>query len=435
MKIFLNSIGCRLNQSEIESLGRRLLAGGHEIVSDERSADTVVINTCAVTSEAARDARKLTRRIHRANPDADILLTGCYATIAPDELEALDGVTRVVLNNDKDELVRLIDPQSAEVAPVFDREPILRDYLSLQIGNTRAFVKAQDGCDNHCTFCVTTIARGTGRSRRVGDILAEVQALARAGYQEVVLTGVHLGSYGHDFGERGGLYDLVAALLERTEIARLRLSSLEPWDIAPGFFDLWQESRLLPHLHLPLQSGCDRTLKRMARNTTCAQFRELADTARDKIPDLNLSTDVIVGFPGESDADFEASLDFVRDVGFTRLHVFSYSGRPGTAAAALPDHVPGPLKKERAARMIALGRDLALRFHQRFLRERLPVLWETAQGTENGLQVWNGYTDNYIRVRTKSADQLFNRVVPAVVTDVGPEICVARICVTQIAAE
>lgn len=417
MKVFLHSIGCRLNQSEIETMARQLLAAGHEIVTNTAVADKVIINTCAVTAEAARDARSQTRRIHRHNPDAEIVLTGCYATIAPDELAQVQGAGRVVVNQQKAQLVQLLDPQARLDLPVFDQEPVLRDFLAGGLGaNTRAFIKVQDGCDNKCTFCVTTVARGAGQSRHLGDVVAEIQALSAAGYQEAVLTGVHLGSYGHDFGNPAGLRDLVRAILQHTDMPRLRLSSLEPWDLAPDFFTLWQNPRLLPHLHMPLQSGSDRVLKRMARRTSRASFRELAEAARSHIPNLNLSTDVIVGFPGESDADFADSLDFVEAINFARLHVFSYSPRPGTAAAQFANQVYGKIKKERTRQMIDLGKRLSRDFHQRFVGQRLNVLWESNVGADNDGLRWAGYTDNYIRVQAHGEADLFNRITPTKIT-------------------
>jgi threonylcarbamoyladenosine tRNA methylthiotransferase MtaB len=423
MKVFLHTIGCRLNQSEIETMGRQLLAAGHELVDDAAQADKVVINTCAVTAEAARDARSMTRRIHRVNEKAEIILTGCYATIAPQKVGQIDGAGRVVLNQDKEKLVQTIDPQARIDLPVYEQEPILREFLagSGQTGNTRAFVKVQDGCDNKCTFCVTTIARGAGQSRHLGDVVAEIQALAAAGYQEAVLTGVHLGSYGRDLHNNTDLRHLVTAILEHSDIPRLRLSSLEPWEIPGGFFKLWQNSRLLPHLHMPLQSGSDQILRRMARRTSQASFRKLATLAYAHIPDLNLTTDIIVGFPGEMEADFQDSLDFVREIGFTRLHVFSYSSRPGTVAATMPGHLPKNIKKERARRMIALGQELSLKFHQRFETQTRPVLWENAVGADTGGLRWAGYTDNYIRVLAHGPADLFNRVTPTQLVEARPD--------------
>lgn len=421
MKVFLDSIGCRLNQSEIETMARQLLAAGHELVSSAAEADKVILNTCAVTSEAARDARNRTRRMHRQNEGAEIILTGCYATVAPQELAQVPGTGRVVPNKDKAHLVQIIDPQARLDLPLFDQEPILREFLAGQMGHTRAFIKVQDGCDNHCTFCVTTVARGAAQSRPLGDVVAEVQALAAAGYQEAVLTGVHLGSYGHDREDPAGLFHLVRAILSHSDIPRLRLSSLEPWDITPGFFELWDDPRLLPHLHLPLQSGSDHILRLMARRTRRDSFRELAAAARAHIPHLNLSTDLIVGFPGETEADFAASLDLVAEIGFARLHVFSYSPRPGTVAANMPGHLPKAVKKARAGQMIALGESLSLAFHQQYEGATRPVLWESVVGANEGGLRWAGYTDNYIRVLANGPDDLFNQVTSTTLHDARPD--------------
>ena len=397
-------------------MARQLAAGGHTLTTDPAEADTVILNTCAVTAEAARDARNLTRRFARANESAEIVLTGCYATLAPAELAALPGVGRVVGNAGKAAIPLLLDPTLPDL-PAFDREPLARETAAGSIGRTRGFIKGQDGCDNRCTFCVTTIARGEGRSRPLAEVVAEVAAYASAGYREVVLSGVHLGSYGRDLGRPAGLRELIAALLADTDVERIRLSSLEPWDVGVGddaraFFELWQNPRLLPHLHLPLQSGSDRVLRRMARRTTRAAFRALAGEARAAIPDLNLSTDLIVGFPGETDEEFAETLEYTELLAFGRLHVFSYSPRPGTAAARMPDQVPGPVKKARATEMIALGERLGVAFHARYDGATRPALWEMAAGAEaDGLR-WVGYTDNYIRVTAIGPADLMNRVTP-----------------------
>lgn len=412
MKVYLHSIGCRLNQSEIESMGRQLLAAGHELVADSAAADTVVVNTCAVTAEAARDARNLTRRLHKQNEATQIWLTGCYATIAGPELEKVEGVHGVVPNTEKHLLVPKLDPQARIDLPLFDQEPIMREFRAGAASHTRAFVKVQDGCDNKCTFCVTTIARGAGQSRHLGDVVAEIQALQKAGYQEAVLTGVHLGSYGHDFGNERGLFDLVTAVLAHTDIPRLRLSSLEPWDITPDFFRLWQNPRLMPHLHLPLQSGSDAILRRMARRTSQASFRELVTAVRAQVPDINLSTDLIVGFPGETESHFQETMAYVQETAFARLHVFTYSQRPGTAAAKMSGQLPNAIKKERTQRLIHLGQELSHAYHQNFVGHTRPVLWEGAVGADpEGLR-WVGYSDNYIRVTAHGPVHLRQTITP-----------------------
>lgn len=412
MKVFLSSIGCRLNHSEIETLARQLIAAGHEITDDPAQADKVVMNTCAVTNGAARDVRQQTRRIHRNNSGAEILLTGCYATISPDELSAIDGVSQIVPNSNKDRIAQMIDPKARLDLPEFDKEPIMRTFHAGTTSHTRAFIKVQDGCDNKCTFCITTVARGDSTSRHLADIVTEIRDLHQAGYQEAVLTGVHLGSYGFDFGNRAGLKELVQAILTHTDIPRVRLSSLEPWDIPAGFFTLWEDRRLLPHLHMPLQAGSDNTLRRMARRTRKESFRELVNEARAHIPDLNLTTDIIVGFPGETDTDFDESLAFVEEIEFSRLHAFPYSPRPGTAAATMPNHLPKEIKRTRMDRMLALEKKMGEAFHSRYMGKTVNALWESVSGAdEQGLR-WNGYTNNYIRITTHGPPDLMNRVTP-----------------------
>lgn len=407
MKVHLRMVGCRLNQSEIDTMARQFDALGHEIVESPAEADHMVVNTCAVTNEATKTSRKLIREFRRLNPEGETTVTGCYAQIAPQALRELPGVTRVVSNQDKERLVSLI---TGEEIDIYDSEPHERDSSPGTLGRTRAFVKVQDGCDNACTFCVTTIARGAGRSRRIDDVLREVNDLYRCGYQEAVLTGVHLGSYGHDLGDRDGLAHLVEALLQDSDMPRLRLSSLEPWDLSPGFFDLWKNTRLCRHLHLPLQSGCDTTLKRMRRNTDQASFRALVSAARREIPDLRLTSDVIAGFPGESDAEFETSFAFIREMEFGGLHVFRYSSRPGTPASRMKQQVPKHVKKERSARLLELSDSATERFATGSLGKTMKVLWEQITGATPHGYVYSGYTDNYMRVRSTSRRDLVNSV-------------------------
>lgn len=416
-RVHLRTLGCRLNQSEIEAMARQFERQGHHVVDDPAEADWIVVNTCAVTADAVRGSRRLVRQLHKAGAEAEITVTGCYAQIAPGDIAILPGVARVVGNADKDVLVPQLTGQP--LAP-FDEEPIARGAPSW-VNRTRAFVKVQDGCDNACTFCVTTIARGAGRSRPIDDVAREVRALHQAGYQEMVLTGVHLGSYGHDRGEADGLAALVRALLADTDIPRLRLSSLEPWDLAPEFFDLWADPRLCPHLHLPLQSGCDATLRRMARRTSQAQFSALVREARARIPDVAITSDVIVGFPGETDAEFETSLRFIEAMDFAGLHVFRYSKRPGTAAARMRGHVPEDVKRDRSARLLELAAAAEGHFAARFTGRELPVLWEQVAGAQPDGFLNVGYTHNYVRVYAVHPRALTNLIVPARVIAFDPQ--------------
>lgn len=411
MKIHLRMLGCRLNQAEIDTMARQFRQQGHEIVDDAAHADQIVVNTCAVTNEATRSSRKLIRELNRDASDAAITVTGCYAQIAPDEINVLPGVATVIDNTGKDTLVQHITGVAVEP---FDHEPISREEaLPGASGRTRAFVKVQDGCDNACTFCVTTVARGDGRSRALADVLDEVRFLQRSGFQEVVLTGVHLGSYGHDRGQPDGLLDLTRAILADTDIPRLRLSSLEPWDLSPGFFDLWQNPRLCRHLHLPLQSGCDDTLRRMRRHTNQQDFASLVRAARERIPGISITTDVIVGFPGETEAEFAASADFIERMDFAKLHVFRYSRRPGTPAARMRGHVRDADKKARSAHLLALSDAQERRFAEAQAGLAPAVLWEQVLGATQDGFINVGYTDNYIRVKGVHPRVLTNHITPA----------------------
>ena len=407
MNVYLESLGCRLNQSEVESLVTRFAEGGHLVVGDPAQADVCVVNTCAVTAEAERKSRRRARALARANPQARIAVIGCYATLAPQRCGALPGVAWVVPNVDKGRTAEIVGP-----APLFSHPHLPSPDLGRGDGvrrapcRTRAFVKVQDGCDNHCTYCIVRLLRGPACSQPVADVVAKVQSLVESGCQEVVLTGVNLGSYGCDLGMSGGLQTLAEALLHHTDLPRLRFSSLEPWDLEEDFFRLWEDPRLCRQLHLPLQAGCDATLRRMGRRVTTAEFARLAGAARAIVPDVAVTTDVIVGFPGEDEVAFRASCDFVSAMDFARLHVFRYSPRPGTAAVRLPAQVPRELRDARARAMRELGAEQAHRFRQRFVGREMMVLWE--QRLDGGL--WTGLTDNYLRVVTHRGNNLRNRL-------------------------
>ena len=387
MRVFLDQLGCRLNFSENSSLAGRLSAAGHQIVGRPQDAHVIVLNTCAVTAQAARKSRQTARQLNKRNPDARIALTGCYATLAPQESAELPGVELVADNQSKEMLHTLLEPWSADFSDPEDLvriqphgTPFAPASPDEEAGRTRAFVKVQDGCQNRCTFCIVTALRGDSRSRTTTDVVRELQALADSGYREAVLTGVHLGAFGRDLpgSQRTDLKELTAAILTDTDLPRLRLSSLEPWELAEGFFDLWQRwpERLCPHLHLPLQAGADAQLRRMARRCTVASFRKLVADARAAIPDLIITTDIIVGFPGETDADFEESLRFVEEMRFAHAHIFPFSPRAGTAAAQFDRQVPKSVKRERSQRMHRVVARTGLLERTRFVGSTRPVLWE-----------------------------------------------------------
>lgn len=387
-------------------MARQFRQAGHEIAARPEEADLAVVNTCAVTTQAASDSRGKVRHIARAGVDA-IIATGCWTTLQPKQAAALPNVARVVPNDRKESLV----PAALNLPEeTFDLEPLARQPLPGIHQRTRAFIKVQDGCDNRCTFCVTTVARGAGRSRSVADVILDVQSALEGGAREVVLTGVHLGSWGQDFSESLHLRDLVKLILSETDVPRLRLSSLEPWDLDADFFSLWEDARLCRHLHLPLQSGCAATLKRMARKTTPESFRELVAAARQVMPEAAITTDVIAGFPGETDEEFAESLDFVREMNFAGGHTFTYSPRPGTGAARMKDQVPSKVRKERNAAYRQVFEESGRVYRRKFLGRRMPVLWEsTAHLDERGWRL-KGLTGNYLRVETSAPRPLWNEI-------------------------
>jgi len=420
MKIYLDTIGCRLNQAEIETYSRQFHAAGHTLIPTPDGADLVVVNTCAVTAAAVSDSRQKIRQAARAFP-GEIAVTGCWSTLDPQAAASLPGVTRLIPNSHKDSLVPALLhlPQES-----FDLEPLARYAVPGARLRTRAFIKVQDGCDNRCTFCVTTLARGAGRSRPIKDVLADIRAALRGvpgepcanGAQEVVITGVHLGSWGADLAPRFNLRHLVKAILDETDLPRLRLSSLEPWDLDAEFFSLWEDRRLCRHLHLPLQSGCQATLCRMARKTTPESYAALVAAARAAIPGVAITSDLIVGFPGEDEAEFSESLAFVGEIGFAGGHIFTYSSRPGTAAARMPLQIPREMRKERSQRMRSVVAESAAAYQSNFLGAVLPVLWEST--TALGPQGWrsSGLTDNYLRVTANAPRQMWNQITPVRLT-------------------
>lgn len=410
MRVHLSALGCRLNEAELEHWAQRFRAAGHGVVAEAEAADMLVLNTCAVTGAAARKSRQAIRRLHRCNPAARLVVSGCYATLEPARVAAELGVDLVVPNADKDRLVeRVGEVFECPTMPAAATEPDAAALFAR--GRTRAFVKVQDGCRYHCTFCITTVARGAERSRPLAEVVAEINALHAEGVREVVLTGVQLAGYGNDVGS--DLAELLGAVLRDTDMPRIRLGSLEPWGWPEELLPLFADPRLLGHLHLPLQSGSDRVLRRMARRCWTADFSRLVEDCRAAIPDLNLTTDLIVGFPGEAESDWRVTLEFVERIGFGHLHIFPFSPRAGTRAAVLPDPVAPKVKRRRVGELHALGRRLKHAVLERHLGRVYPVLREHGGG-------W-GYTPNYLRVALIGAMRHDTPIVAARLTAPGDD--------------
>ncbi len=404
MKVYLDSIGCRLNQSEIESIAGRFRTAGHEILAEPHHADVAVVNTCAVTNAAVSDSRTAIRQIARAGV-AQIVSTGCWSTLNHEEARALPNVVRVVPNNQKN---RLVADYLHLPNEIYNLEPLVREPLPGLHHRTRAFIKVQDGCDNRCTFCITTIARGGSLSRSETAIIQDIQAALSGGAREIVLTGVHLGSWGYDFNSR--LRNLIRMILQETDAPRIRLSSLEPWDLDEAFLALWEDRRLMPHLHLPLQSGCRSTLKRMARKTSPQAFRNLVYSVRQMIPVVAITTDIIAGFPAETASEFDESLDFVREMNFAGGHVFTYSLRPGTAAAQMHGQISTGIKKQRGERLRQVLDESAQSYRSQFVGREVQALWESVSiFGDSGWQV-EGRSGNNLRISACSPTPRWNEL-------------------------
>ncbi|MFN3785824.1 MAG: tRNA (N(6)-L-threonylcarbamoyladenosine(37)-C(2))-methylthiotransferase MtaB [Thiothrix sp.] len=395
MKVHLKALGCRLNEAELEQWSQQFRAGGHEIVSSAPEADVLVLNTCAVTHEASGKSRRLMHRLYRENPAAKLVVSGCYASLQNEEVAQALGVDLVIPNSAKDRLPQTVMqhftvPDMPSMASEPGEAPL---FLR---GRQRAFIKIQDGCRYRCTFCIVTVARGEERSRPEAEILDEINALQAQGVQEIVLTGVHVGGYGSDTGS--SLYALVQAILRETDIPRIRFASVEPWDLPDDFFGLFSNPRLLPHMHLPLQSGADSVLRRMARRCKTAEFSQLVANARHTIPGFNVTTDIIVGFPGETEAEWQQTLDYVQSIGFGHIHIFTYSVRAGTKAASLPNQVAEAVKKQRSQALHNVAERLKQAWLQQQVGKTALVLWEHGRSSDNQQRIYTGYTPNYCKV-------------------------------------
>ena len=396
--IALQTVGCKLNQAETDSLAREFLKAGYQVVPPHYAADIYVLNTCTVTHIADRKCRKLLRLAQRRNPHTLVVATGCYAQRAPEELARIEGLGAVVDNRDKERLVAIVRENFIK-----HEESGIHDTIRSALNRTRPLVRIQEGCSHPCSFCIVPRVRGPERSRPRPEIITEIKERVAEGHKEVVLTGTRIGSYGHD----GGLKDLVKEVLDVTGVPRLRLSSLEPSDLTPDLLSLWKDKRLCPHIHLPLQSGSDSVLERMGRAYNTSEYLQAVSLAQEAIPDLALTTDIMVGFPRESEEAFNESHRLCENIGFARTHVFTYSARPGTKAVRIGDTIDDDTKKRRSRSMLELARRSSWRFQKGFLGRTMTVLWE---GTREG--IWYGLTDNYIRVFLPATEFLGTKLLP-----------------------
>ena len=416
-KVALHNLGCKVNAYETEAMQQMLEAAGYEIVPFAPGADIYVINTCTVTNIADRKSRQMIHKAKKMNPDAIVVATGCYVQAGKEKAEMDMSIDLIIGNNKKQELIPLLEEfqknKNCEQGIIDIGRT--REYEELEIDrteeHTRAYIKVQDGCNQFCTYCVIPYARGRVRSRRTEDVVREVERLAGSGCQEIVLTGIHLSSYGVDRKEEGeNLLSLIQAVHRVNGIERIRLGSLEPGIITEEFASaIAKLQKVCPHFHLSLQSGCTSTLKRMNRRYTAEEYRDKCEILRKYYPAPALTTDVITGFPGETEEEFAESRSFVDSIGFYETHIFPYSRREGTKAADMPDQLPEQIKKERCRELIALGKKHRTEYMQHFLGQEKTVLFEEKQ-TIAEEEYWVGHTMEYLRVGVKTNQNLENKM-------------------------
>ena len=407
--VAINTHGCKLNQADSQQLARQFQEAGFVLIQSSAQADVVVLNSCTVTANSDSKARSYLRRTRRANPNALVVATGCYAERARDDLLEMDEVSLVLDNRNKQHLVATVAANLNINLPIGSSDsPRNMHSKPLELLRTRAMVKIQEGCNQVCSYCIVPKVRGRERSVPAQEIIDEINTRSTTGRREVVLTGTQLGTYGFDLPGTN-LTELIRKVLAETTVDRLRISSLQPQEITPELLNLWENPRLCPHFHIPLQTGCDTMLRSMRRRYNTTQFADTVELIRSKILDAGVTTDIIVGFPGEGAREFAESYTFAESMNFSDMHVFPYSIRPGTTAAHLCNHVDDGIKKERTGEMLELATMKMRQFRLGSLQQVRPVLWNINRSGEPS-EEWIGLTDNYLQVRTQQTDDLANTI-------------------------
>jgi threonylcarbamoyladenosine tRNA methylthiotransferase MtaB len=428
--VAFHTLGCKVNFYDTEAIWQLFKNEGYEQVDFEsKTADVYVINTCTVTNTGDKKSRQIIRRAVRRNPDAVIAVTGCYAQTSPAEILAIPGVDLVIGTQGRDEIIPLVHQVQNDRQPLNAVRNIMktRQFEELDVPDfadrTRAFLKIQEGCNNFCTFCIIPWSRGLLRSREPESVMKQAEMLVEAGYKEIVLTGIHTAGYGEDL-EDYNFAALLRGLAKVKGIERLRISSIEASQITDEVIDVLMSSdKFCRHLHVPLQAGDDTVLKRMRRKYTVAEYAERIARIRERWPEAAITTDVIVGFPGETDEMFENGYRFMKEIGFSEMHVFPYSKRTGTPAARMEDQVDEELKNERVHKLIDLSEEMQLAYSQRFVGQELTVIPEREAKGKDGQGLLSGYTDNYLQVVLPGDASLIGQLVKARITDAGVNEC------------
>ena len=404
------TLGCKVNQYESNAMAQKFANSGYKVVHEGEKADISIVNTCTVTNMADRKSRQLLRKIKKMNPYAVVVAVGCYVQVAKEKVEAIPEIDLVLGNNEKQDIIEYVEKyikeqnKLNEVTDVMHQKEFVDLGIIIYTEQTRAVIKIQDGCDRFCSYCIIPYARGRVRSRKPEKIIEEVKKIVSNGLNEIVITGIHVASYGKDFKEDYKLIDLLEDLNKIGDLKRIRLSSIEPMIITDRFVKrLSKLEKICHHFHLSLQSGCDETLKRMNRRYTTAEFVQVVERLRKTYKDVSLTTDIIVGFPGENDEEFEKTYEFLKKIKFYKMHVFKYSQREGTKAAVMPEQIDGKVKEERSQRLIELSNQNQKDYNMKYIGKDLEVLFEEREG-----KYYKGHTANYIMVKYKTDEELEN---------------------------
>ncbi|MBP3708414.1 MAG: tRNA (N(6)-L-threonylcarbamoyladenosine(37)-C(2))-methylthiotransferase MtaB [Clostridia bacterium] len=422
------SLGCKVNQYETNAMIQNFLNHGYEIVEFDEVADVYIVNTCTVTSIADRKSRQMLRRAKELNRESIVVACGCYAQVAADELNKMQEVDLVIGNNEKKDIFEIVEKYMEEklkenhVSDVMYKEDYVEFGPTTYTEKTRAVIKVQDGCDRFCSYCLIPFARGHIRSRSVENVIEEIKKIVDDGFKEVVITGIHIASYGRDFKDGTSLIDLLEEINKIDGLQRIRLGSIEPVIMTEDFINrLSKLEKICDHFHLSLQSGCTETLKRMNRRYTADEFLWATERLRAKFPNAALTTDIIVGFPGETEEEFEKTYEFLKKIKFYQMHVFKYSPRKGTKAAVMPNQIDGNIKEARSKRLIELSQNNELEYNKSHISDEVEVLFEERDG-----DYYKGHTKNYIVVKYKTQDELENCILKLKVVYANKDYLIAE---------
>ncbi len=420
-KVAFCSLGCKVNQYETNAMAQKFIEHGYEVVEFDEYADVYIVNTCTVTNVADRKSRQMLRRAKEINKDATLVACGCYAQVAKDELKKIPEIDLIIGNNEKNDIIQIVENHVSQkgaedlVSDVMYKLDYVELGTTTYTEKTRAVIKVQDGCDRFCSYCLIPYARGHIRSRKIENVIEEIKKVVEEGINEVVITGIHIASYGRDFkGENIGLIDLLEKINKIQGLHRIRLGSIEPTIVTDEFVErLSKLDKICDHFHLSLQSGCTETLKRMNRRYTTEEFKAVTKRLRAKFPNAALTTDIIVGFPGETDEEFNTTYEFLKEIAFYKMHIFKYSQRKGTKAAVMPNQVDGKIKEERSKKLIELSNENEYNYNKKYIGKQVEVLFEEREG-----EYLKGHTTNYIVVKHKTdKDDLINKIAKVTVSE------------------